>query len=81
MADLYVLNPKRKSRRAAPLTGAHADFRRGHYRYPRDQKEAGIEDLEWEERLPSIRGWMFWLAVAGSWAIFAAAFWAMAAIL
>ena len=81
MADLYVLNPKRKPRRTAPLTGAHADYRRSDYRYARDQREAGIEDLEWEERLPPLRPWMFWLAVVGSWAIFAGAFWWMAAIL
>ncbi|MGZ5927928.1 MAG: hypothetical protein ACXWLX_01835 [Rhizomicrobium sp.] len=81
MADLYVLNPKRKSRRAAPVAGAHNEYRRGDYRYARDQREAGIEDLEWEERLPPLRPWLFWLAVAGSWAIFAAAFWGMAAIL
>ncbi|MES2293787.1 MAG: hypothetical protein V4527_10865 [Pseudomonadota bacterium] len=81
MADLHVLHPKGKSRRAAPLTGTHADYRRSDYRYPRDQREAGIDDLEWEERLPPLRPWMFWLAVAGSWAIFAAAFWGLAAIL
>jgi len=63
------------------LTGAHNDYRRSDYRYARDQREAGIEDMEWEERLPPLRPWLFWLAVAGSWAIFAAAFWGMAAIL
>ena len=79
MADLYVLHPKRKTRRL--LTGTHSAYRRSDYRYARDQREAGIEDLEWEDRLPPMRAGMFWLAVAGSWAIFAAAFWWMIAIL
>ena len=56
------------------LTGAHNEYRRSDYRYARDQREAGIEDLEWEERLPPMRPWMFWLAVVGSWAVFAGAF-------
>jgi hypothetical protein len=81
MADLYVLHPKRKTRRDKPMAGAHNDYRRSDTRYPRDQKEAGIEDLDWEDRLPPMRGWIFWLAVAGSWAVFAAAFWWLAAIL
>lgn len=106
MAELYVLHPKRKSRRG--LIGAHNDYRRSDYRYARDQREAGIDDLDWEDRLPPpcrshwlaalvalacppdmlVRRrrtaplpWAFWLAVVGSWAIFAAAFWGMAAIL
>ena len=77
MADLYVLHPKRKAR---GLTGAHNDYRRSDYRYARDQKEAGIEELEWEERLPPLRPWMFWLAVVGSWVIFGAAFWGLASL-
>jgi hypothetical protein len=63
------------------LTGAHSEYRRSDYRYARDQREAGIEDLEWEDRLPPMRPWMFWLAVAGSWAVFVGAFWWTAAIL
>lgn len=45
------------------------------------RKEAGIEDHEWEDRLPPMRPWMFWLAAAGSWAIFAGAFWGVTALL
>ncbi len=34
------------------LVGAHSDYRRSDYAFARDQREAGIEELEWEERLP-----------------------------
>ena len=63
------------------LVGAHSDYRRSDYAFARDQREAGIEELDWEERLPPLRTWMFWLAVVGSWAIFGAAFWGLIAIL
>jgi hypothetical protein len=78
MADLYVLHPKRKPRH--DLTGARSDYRRSDYRNARDQKEAGIEDLEWEERLPPMRAGLFWLAVVGSWVIFAGALWGLASL-
>jgi hypothetical protein len=55
--------------------GAAAEHRAKDWRFARDQKEAGIEHLEWEDRLPPMRPWAFWLAVAGSWAIFAGAVW------
>jgi len=53
--------------------GASYEHRPKDWRYSRDQREAGIEDQEWEDRLPPMRPWMFWLAVVGSWAIFAGA--------
>ena len=56
------------------LTGAHADYRRSDYRYARDQREAGIEDLEWEERLPPMRPLDVLAGGGGVWAIFAGAF-------
>ncbi len=65
--------------------GARYEHRAKDWRFSRDQKEAGIENLEWEDRLPVMRPWMFWLAVIGSWAIFAGAIaatvWLYAAIL
>jgi hypothetical protein len=68
--DNVVRLPARK-----PVVGIHADHRPNDYRFARDQREAGIENLEWEERLPPFRPWMFWLAVAGSWAVFGGAIW------
>ena len=74
-------------RRSKPGTGAHiagslAEHRPGDYRYPRTQREAGIEFAEWEDRLPppcrpTIHTWMFWLAVTACWVVFAAAAWVM----
>jgi hypothetical protein len=61
--------------------GAKADHRPGDYRYPRNQREAGIEYMEWENRLkpPCRSHWlhtaMFWLAVTFCWAVFAGAVW------
>ncbi len=59
--------------RKTSRVGAAADHRAKDWRFSRDQKEAGIENLEWEDRLPPFRPWMFWLAVAGSWVLFAGA--------
>ena len=59
--------------RKTSRVGAAAEHRAKDWRFARDQREAGIEDYEWEDRLPPMRAWMFWLAVAGSWAIFAGA--------
>ena len=53
--------------------GASYEHRPQDWRFSRDQREAGIEDHEWEDRLPPMRPWMFWLAVIGSWTIFAGA--------
>lgn len=65
----------------APIAGSRAEHRPTHYRYARTQREAGIEDQEWEHRLPPpLRTGMFWLAVAASWAIFIGAAWWMVAI-
>ena len=62
--------------------GAKADHRVSGYRYSRTQRDAGIEFAEWENRLPpcrpTIRTWMFWLAVTFCWAVFAGAVWWMA---
>jgi hypothetical protein len=61
--------------------GATYEHRPHDWRFARDQREAGIENHEWEDRLIPIRPWMFWLAVAGSWTIFAGAFWGVTALL
>ena len=60
-----------------PGISAHADHRPSDYRYPRTQREAGIEFAEWEDRLSPIRPWMFWLAVTLCWVVFGAAAWVM----
>lgn len=71
--------------RKTPSVGASYEHRAKDWRFARDQKEAGIDRLEWEDRLPVMRPILFWLAVIGSWALFAAAFattaWLSAAIL
>ena len=61
--------------------GATAEYRAKDWRFARDQREAGIEHLEWEDRLPPFRPWMFWLAVLGSWAIFTGAFWSLVTLI
>ena len=53
----------------APIAGAHADHDPNSLRFPRSQREAGIEHLEWEERLPAIRPWMFFALSAACWGI------------
>jgi hypothetical protein len=68
-----------------PKVGASYEHRPRDWRFARDQREAGIDNLEWENRLPVLRPVLFWLAVIGSWAIFAGAIamaaWLYAAIL
>ncbi len=92
--------------RKTSRVGATYEHRSKDWRFARDQREAGIENLEWEDRLPpcrshplaalialacppdmltrlsrvALRPWMFWLAVIGSWALFAGAIWGMAAL-
>jgi hypothetical protein len=56
--------------RKTPKIGASYEHRPQDWRFARDQREAGIENLEWEDRLPVMRPWMFWLAVIGSWILF-----------
>lgn len=60
--------------------GATYEHRSKDWRFARDQRKAGIEHLEWEDRLSPMRPWAFWLAVIGSWALFAGAIWGMAAL-
>ncbi len=72
-AEIYYL---RKTSRV----GAAAEHRTSDYRFARDQREAGIENLEWEERLPPFQPWMFWLAVVGSWAAIIGALMALIAL-
>ena len=67
--------------RKTSRVGASYEHRPKDWRFSRDQREAGIADYQWEDRLPPMRAWAFWLAVVGSWAVFAGAIWAMAALL
>jgi hypothetical protein len=78
VASPYLIREARRlniDRPAAnePLPGAAADHRANNYRFARTQREAGIENLEWEERLKPLRPWLYWLAVGACWMIFAAA--------
>lgn len=66
--------------RKTSRVGASYEHRAKDWRFARDQREAGIEHHEWEDRLPPMRPWVFWAATAGSWAIFAGAFWGVAAL-
>ena len=59
--------------RKTSRVGAAAEHRAKDWRFARDQREAGVANYEWEDRLPPMRAWMFWAAVVGSWAIFAGA--------
>ena len=57
--------------------GAKANHRPGDYRFPRNQREAGIEHAEWEGRIKPMRSILFWLAVASCWAVPVTAAWVM----
>jgi len=61
--------------------GALADHDPRDYRYCRNQQEAGIAHLEWEERITPIRPiWLFVMS-AGCWVIFGLAIaWTMNAL-
>jgi len=53
-----------------PQAGARADHDRRDFHYPRTQREAGIEHLEWGERIQPMRPiWAFVIAAA-CWGIF-----------
>ena len=50
--------------------GALADHDPRDFRFARTQREAGIEHLDWEQRIPVMRPiWIFVIA-AGCWGIF-----------
>jgi hypothetical protein len=62
-------------------TGAKADHRARDFRFSRTQREAGIEHLEWEHRLPALRPWMFFAISAICWVVLAVGIaWTMAAL-
>lgn len=54
---------------AEPLPGAASEHRPNDYRFARTQREAGIEELEWEDRITPMRPLIFWLIVTACWAI------------
>ena len=60
--------------RVGSLVGSLADHRASDYRFARDQREAEIEHLEWEGRLKPPRPYLYYLAGAMAWAIFAISF-------
>jgi hypothetical protein len=66
---------------SATKIGSLADHNPRDFYYPRTQREAGIEHLEWEERIQPIRPiWAFVIA-AGCWGILALAMaWSLSAL-
>ena len=66
-AKLRLVHPAPR----APNVGAHADHAPRDVRFPRTQREAGIEHLEWEHRLPVMRPWMFFAISAVCWVVLA----------
>ena len=52
-----------------PCAGAHADHDPRDVRYPRTQRDAGIEHLEWQDRIKPMRPIWFFVISAGCWAI------------
>ncbi len=53
------------------LIGAHADYRPNDFHFARTQREAGIEHLEWEGRLPApLSSNMLCLAITLCWLVF-----------
>jgi hypothetical protein len=56
------------------LIGAHADHRLTDFRFSRTQREAGIEHLEWEDRLsPPLKPFSLYVAAALFWLLFVTA--------
>ena len=79
----YILREAEKLRigQYKPKIGAHADYDPRDLRFARTQREAGIEHLEWEERLPVIRPWMFFAISAACWIVLALGIaWMMASL-
>lgn len=74
MASPYLIREARRLNIDAPaagepLPGATAAHQPRDYRFARTQREAGIENLEWEGRIKPMRPLLFWLAVVACWAI------------
>ena len=91
MTSPYVEHEARKLRLVHPAprapsigatqVGSLADYDPRDFRFARTQREAGIEHLEWEERLPVIRPWMFFAISAACWGILALGIaWMMASL-
>ena len=64
--------PRREPNIGASRIGASADHDPRDFRYPRTQREAGVEHLEWEDRIPAIRPWMFFAISGVCWVILGA---------
>ncbi len=56
------------------FTGAHADYRPTDFHFARTQREAGIEHLEWEDRVaPPLSPVTLYVTAALCWLVFVAA--------
>ena len=78
---LKLVHSAPPSKLGATRVGAHADHNPRDFHYARTQREAGIEHLEWEERVPVIRPWMFFAISAACWGILALALaWTLSAL-
>lgn len=75
------IRTRRSTRDGAVNIGSSADHDPHDFRYCRNQREAGIEHLEWEDRIKPIRPvWLFAMS-AGCWVILGlATAWTMNAI-
>jgi hypothetical protein len=71
----YLIREAKRLKIGAPQigcsVGALADHRAGDYRFARDQREAGIEHHTWIDRIKPPRPYLYYLAAAMAWAIFA----------
>lgn len=54
----------------ARYAGAHADYRREHYIFPRSQSPE-MREQEWEDRVPPLKHWGSNIVANLAWQIFA----------
>ena len=66
--DLTGVRPR--VRIGMQCAGAHADYRREHYIFPRAQSPE-MRQQEWEDRLPPLKHWGSNLVANLAWQIFA----------
>lgn len=79
----YLIREAKRLKIGAPQIGAQVgsladhrptNYRLGDYRFARDQREAGIEHHQWIDRIKPPRPYLYYLAAAMAWAIFAISF-------
>jgi hypothetical protein len=68
--DWCGTDPERLLRNDTGCIGAHADYRREDYIFPRSQSQA-MRALEWESRLGPIKPWGINAVATLAWHIFA----------